>query len=41
MNYRPIGGEHGPACDDGDWEHMCDECRTAASNDWEWEQDDD
>lgn len=35
MNYRPIGGDHGPHCDDGDWETMCDDCREAASHDWE------
>jgi hypothetical protein len=34
MICRPIGLDHGEHCDDGDWEHMCDECRAEASRDW-------
>ena len=34
MTYRPIGGDHGPHCDDGDWHSMCDECRAQATHDW-------
>lgn len=34
MNYRPIGGDHGPDCDTGEYERMCDECREQADRDW-------
>ena len=35
MNYRPIGGDHGRHCDDGEWDTMCDSCRENALHDWD------
>lgn len=41
MNYRPIGLDHGPHCDDGDWDHLCDQCRTEAARDWATDEESD
>ena len=37
MNRRPIGLNHGEHCDSGDWEFLCDDCRTSAA--WDCEGD--
>ena len=37
MIGRPIGLDHGPHCDSGDWYWLCDSCREAAM--WDCEED--